>query len=343
MVPETLRWNNGALELLDQRAIPSEVRFVVCGDAEETAAAIENMTVRGAPAIGAAAAYGAALAARDGRKALHWAVERLGKTRPTAVNLFWALERIRRRAEETPEGSLAETLLREAEALRTEDVAANRRLGAYGAKLLGWRSTVLTHCNAGALATCGYGTALGVVRAAVEQGKRVAVYADETRPVLQGGRLTAWELAADGIPVTVICDGMAGALMQQGAVDAVVVGADRIAAGGDTANKIGTYSLAVLARHHDVPFYVAAPWSTVDMALSEGSEIVIEERNPEEVRRFAGAPIVAEAIPVWNPAFDVTPAELISAIVTEQGVLMPPFAESLRERAEDLKKKREGR
>lgn len=333
MLPQTMTWKDDALFLLDQRTIPWEVRYEQCRTAEEVARAIEEMVVRGAPAIGCAAAFGVVLAARSGRDAALRSLERLGSTRPTAVNLFWALERMRARLEalgsEVGGCDLAEELLTTAKGLHDEDVAVNRAMGRYGQALLPEKATVLTHCNAGALATAGFGTALGVFRAAREAGKSLKVYADETRPRLQGGRLTAWELLQDRFDVTVICDGMAAALMSRVGVDAVVVGADRIAANGDVANKIGTFQLALAARYHGVPFYVAAPLSTVDPAIADGNAIPIEERSPDEVRFPGGHPMLPDTFPVWNPAFDVTPAELVSAIITEKGVLRPPYGEAL--------------
>lgn len=318
----------GALKLLDQRALPGREAYVSCRTVEDVARAIEGMTVRGAPAIGIAAAYSVVLGARRGRGAVFEALERLARTRPTAVNLFGALNRMRAVLEADPalEGeALAGALLDEAVRLHEADVEANRRMGAYGAELLPRTAVVLTHCNAGAIATGGHGTALGVLRSAREAGKTVRVYADETRPLLQGARLTAWELARDGFDVTLIADGMAGALMRTGRVDAVVVGADRIAANGDTANKIGTYGLAVLAAAHGVPFYVVAPWSTFDPSLPDGSEIPIEERSEEEMRVLFDGQRVPDSVRIWNPAFDVTPARYIAAIVSERGVFRPPY------------------
>jgi methylthioribose-1-phosphate isomerase len=300
------------------------------------AEAIRTLAVRGAPAIGVAAAFGVALAglasaARDTEtliRDLETAAEGLGTTRPTAVNLFWALERMRRYARSRraePLAVLRAGLVSEAEAILDEDVAANRRLGAFGAELVPAGARILTHCNAGGLATAGYGTALGVVRGAVEAGRRPFVWVDETRPVLQGARLTAWELAREGIPHAVIADVAAASTMARGEVDLVVVGADRIARNGDTANKIGTYGVAVLARHHGIPFYVAAPFSTIDPAIPDGSAIPIEERDPREVQELAGRRIVPAASPARNPAFDVTPASLVTAIVTERGIFRPPY------------------
>lgn len=339
----TLRYRPGVLELLDQRELPEREVVLELRSAEEVARAIEGMAVRGAPAIGCAAAFGVALAARvraaDGLAAAHAAAEaaldRLARTRPTAVNLFFALGRMREalaRAAGAPArdgDELARRLEGEASALAREDEEACRAIGRAGASLLPRRARVLTHCNAGALATAGYGTALGVIRAAVERGHRVEVFADETRPLLQGARLTAWELARDGIPVTVIPDPAAAHLMRQGEIDVVVVGADRVARNGDVANKIGTYGLAVLAREHRIPFYVAAPLSTWDPETPSGREIPIEERGRDEVARIGARTLVPEGVPVRNPAFDVTPAELVTALVTDAGVARPPLGESL--------------
>jgi methylthioribose-1-phosphate isomerase len=332
---EHIRWRGDALELLDQRRLPLEVVYVTCRDAHETAVAIREMVVRGAPAIGVTAAFGLALAAQRGDDIAAAAAE-LRQARPTAVNLMWAVDRMLRvwngcRAEARPTrepmlaGLQPGLMTAEAEAIYHEDIAANRRLGRYGAELLGQEATVLTHCNAGALATAGYGTALGVIRAAVEAGKKVAVFADETRPYLQGARLTAWELQQDGIDVTLITDSMAGHFFQKGTFDAVVVGADRIAANGDAANKIGTYTVAVLAHAHGVPFYVAAPVSTIDPKTPDGEAIPIEERSAAEVTEIAGTRIAPEGIGVRHPAFDVTPARLISAIITDRGVFRAPY------------------
>jgi methylthioribose-1-phosphate isomerase len=341
-----LRWDGEVLSLLDQRLLPREETWVACRSAEEVAEAIATMVVRGAPAIGVAAAYGVALAAQRGDD-LDAAAALLKRARPTAVNLAWAVDRmlgvIPRRADgaESPAssangGSRADArddtvarLVAEAEAIHREDVEACMRIGRYGAALLGADSTVLTHCNAGALATAGYGTALGVIRAAIEGGKRVAVFADETRPYLQGARLTAWELQQDGIDVTLITDNMAGHFFQQNRFDAVIVGADRIAANGDTANKIGTYTVAVLAHAHGVPFYVAAPLSTIDPTCPNGAAIPIEERSAKEVVEVFGARIAPEGIAVRHPAFDVTPARLVTAIITDRGVLRAPYELSI--------------
>jgi methylthioribose-1-phosphate isomerase len=314
------------LRLLDQKALPTEERWLELTGADEVVAAIRDLTVRGAPAIGVAAAYALALEARRGAREprLREAADRLARARPTAVNLAWAVKRMSLRL-----GQGAAALLAEAHAIRDEDEAMCKRIGALGAPLLPPSARVLTHCNAGALATAGYGTALGVVRAAVEAGNHVSVLADETRPFWQGARLTAWELQRDGIPVTVLSDNTAGWLMAQGEVSCVVVGADRIAACGDAANKIGTYSLAVLAAYHHLPFYVAAPWSTVDLETATGADIPIEERAGDEVVVVAGKRIAPVGVPARYPAFDVTPAALITAIVTDRGVVRAPYPEGL--------------
>jgi methylthioribose-1-phosphate isomerase len=322
MAVEPIRWRGDHLELLNQLELPREVEYIRCNTAHEVAVAIQSMVVRGAPAIGVAAAFGLAMAKARGEN-IHDAAKELRDARPTAVNLAWAIDRMLR----------ANCEVAEAEKIFREDVEANRRIGRFGSELLGMKATVLTHCNAGALATAGYGTALGVIRAAVEQGKKIAVFADETRPYLQGARLTAWELQQDGIDVTLITDSMAGHFFQQQKFDAVVVGADRIAANGDTANKIGTYTVAVLANAHGVPFYVAAPISTIDIATPDGAAIPIEERSAREVTEIGGTPIAPKDIAVRHPAFDVTPARLITAIVTDRGVLRPPYDESLRRAA----------
>jgi methylthioribose-1-phosphate isomerase len=335
---ETVRYEDGAVVLLDQRRLPGEEVYLRCGDVEELAQAIREMAVRGAPAIGVAAAFGIALgmkgASGDGealRAQLDRLCERLGATRPTAVNLFWAIERMRRRFEQAAAEPLsaAGALLDEARRIKDEDLAACRRMGDLGAALLPERARVLTHCNAGALATAGYGTALGVIRSAARDGKLAAVFADETRPFLQGARLTAWELLKDHIPTTLITDSMAGHLMARGELDAVVVGADRIAANGDVANKIGTYSLAVLAKENALPFYVVAPVSTIDLATPSGAAIPIEERAPEEVTHHGGRRLAPEGVLVRNPAFDVTPHRYVTAIVCERGVVRPPYQDSL--------------
>jgi methylthioribose-1-phosphate isomerase len=331
-----VRWEDDRLVLIDQTRLPTEQVERACATWPEVAEAIRSLVVRGAPAIGVAAAFGVVLAVRASRGRdraglqadLDEAIKGLAATRPTAVNLFWALDRMRRTAEsasDLPAPALADRLLAEAQAILAEDLAANRAMGAHGAALVPPGARVLTHCNAGALATAGYGTALGVIRAAHERGRLAMVWVDETRPVMQGSRLTAWELATEGIPHRLISDVAAGFVMKRGQVDLVVTGADRIAANGDTANKIGTYSVAVLARHHGIPFYVAAPCSTIDVSIPTGEAIVIEERAAAEVRGVAGRQTAPAASPVFNPAFDVTPAELITAIVTERGVVRPPY------------------
>jgi methylthioribose-1-phosphate isomerase len=336
---QTVTWHDGKVRMIDQTKLPSQVVMLDCATIEQLAEAIESLRVRGAPAIGVSAAYGLALAAHLSqaedlttlRQDLAVARDRLARTRPTAVNLFWALERLMRlaQADHADVDAARRALLDEAKQVHEEDVAACRAMGRHGAALLPQGARVLTHCNAGALATAGYGTALGVIRAAAEQGRIARVYADETRPLLQGARLTAWELVTEHIPVTVVTDGMAGHLMQQGLVDCVVTGADRIAANGDVANKIGTYQVAVLARHHGLPMYVAAPSSTFDLSLESGDQIPIEQRRADEVRGFAGQVTVPEGAEVYNPAFDVTPHDLVTAIITEQGVFEPPYEQSL--------------
>jgi methylthioribose-1-phosphate isomerase len=331
-----VRWDGDRLVLLDQTRLPSEEVERSYTAWEGVATAIRTLVVRGAPAIGVTAAFGVALAARQSRAEtfdgffadVETAIKGLAATRPTAVNLFWALDRMKRVAvaeRALPLPALCSRLLAEAQAILTEDVAANRAMGRHGAALIEKPSRILTHCNAGALATGGYGTALGVVRAAHEQGKVVLVWVDETRPVMQGSRLTAWEMVKEGIPHRLISDVAAASVMARGQVDLIITGADRIAANGDTANKIGTYSLAVLARHHGVPFYVAAPFSTIDPALPSGVGIPIEERDASEVRRVGTQQTAPEESPVFNPAFDVTPAALIDAIITERGVFRPPY------------------
>jgi methylthioribose-1-phosphate isomerase len=327
-----LKWDGSSLSLLDQRLLPGREVWLDCRTASEVAEAIRTMVVRGAPAIGVSAAFGMALAAMRGDD-LQQAASELKGARPTAVNLAWAVDRIldcSGKAAALASGSVAAAVRQEAERICAEDVAGNKQLGRHGAALLGEQATVLTHCNAGALATAGYGTALGVIRAAIESGKRIAVFADETRPYLQGARLTAWELQRENIDTTLITDSMAGHFFQQGAFDAVIVGADRIAANGDTANKIGTYTVAVLAHAHDVPFYVAAPVSTIDPACPNGAAIPIEERSAQEVTEILGERMAPEGIHVRHPAFDVTPARLITAIITERGVLRPPYEEAIR-------------
>jgi len=336
-----IAYHHDRLHLLDQRRLPTVEVWLAYEDYREVADAIRTMVVRGAPAIGIAAAYGAALGAREidaadyaaFRCAFDEICDLLAATRPTAVNLFWALQRMQACAEahhHLPLPALKQRLLDEAHAIAREDLAMNRTMGRHGAPLLPERGRILTHCNAGALATGGYGTALGVIRAAAEAGRIAMVYADETRPFLQGSRLTAWELMRDRIPVTLICDNMAGYLMSRGEIDAVIVGADRIAANGDTANKIGTYPVAVLAREHDLPFYVAAPTSTIDLSLPDGSQIPIEERQPLEVTHSGDTQVAPDGVAVRNPAFDVTPARLITAIITERGVVQGDYRTGLR-------------
>jgi len=333
---EPVRWSGDRLLLLDQRELPLREIRRDYERWEDVAEAIRTLVVRGAPAIGVTAAYGVVLAARQSRAAtfdglladLEVAIKGLGATRPTAVNLFWALDRMRRVALEIPSATVDEVRARlsaEARRIHEEDVAANRAMGDHGAALVPPNARVLTHCNAGALATAGYGTALGVIRSAHARGRIALVWVDETRPVMQGSRLTAWELVQEGIPHRLIADVVAAWVMRRGEVDLVVTGADRIAANGDTANKIGTYALAVLARHHQVPFYVAAPSSTIDPQLASGAEIPIEERDAGEVRRVGAQQTAPDGSPVFNPAFDVTPASLISAIITERGVFRAPY------------------
>jgi len=332
-----VRWAGDRLLLLDQTRLPREELTREFARWEDVAEAIRTLVVRGAPAIGVTAAFGVALAARQSRATtfdslladIETAIKGLAATRPTAVNLFWALDRMRSTllaGRAMSVDAIRSRLLAEAQAILDEDVAANRAMGDHGATLVPSGARILTHCNAGALATAGYGTALGVVRSAHAQGKVALVWVDETRPVMQGSRLTAWECVRDGIPHRLVADVVAASLMGRGQVDLVVTGADRIAANGDTANKIGTYALAVLAHHHHVPFYVAAPFSTIDPTLASGAEIPIEERDPAEVRRVGATVTAPEASPVFNPAFDVTPSELIAAIITERGVFRAPYS-----------------
>ncbi len=331
MVP-TVEWKNGAVRLLDQSRLPGSVEFLDCHDYQTVAEAIRTLKVRGAPAIGVTAAMGVALGAQavsakeylSFTQAVLTICDELAATRPTAVNLFWAIERMKRKLQSLEAHSISsiqQALIKESQAILEEDISLCKTMGRHGAELIKDGQTVLTHCNAGSLATAGYGTALGVIRAALEQGKKINVIADETRPVLQGSRLTAWELMQDQIPVTLITDNMAGSLMRQGKIHLCIVGADRIAANGDVANKIGTYSVAVLAKAHNIPFYVAAPYSTIDLKTTSGDEIPIEQRNPLEVTTIHGSHQVApKDVAVYNPAFDVTPAELITGIITERGV-----------------------
>lgn len=334
MVP-TVEWKNGAVRLLDQSRLPGAVEFLDCRDYQTVAEAIRTLKVRGAPAIGVTAAMGVALGAQAVQttddatfaQTVLKICDELAATRPTAVNLFWAIERMRRKLESLkgqPVSAIKGKLISESQAILDEDISLCKTMGRHGAELIQDGQTILTHCNAGSLATAGYGTALGVIRAAWEQGKKIKVIADETRPVLQGARLTAWELMQDHIPVTLITDNMAGSLMRQGKIQLCVVGADRIAANGDVANKIGTYSVAVLAKAHHIPFYVAAPYSTIDLNTKTGEDIPIEQRNPLEVTTIHGShPVAPKDVAVYNPAFDVTPAELITGIITERGVFKP--------------------
>src|SRR6202521_2931422 len=338
---QTLEWTNAGVVFIDQTKLPTEEVYVTCTTHEQVADVIRNMVVRGAPAIGVAAAMGIALGVKnskaengaDLKKDFDQICDAVRQTRPTAVNLFWAIRRMTEKFESLrarPIVQIQQALVEEAQRMHAEDIAANRAMGRHGATLMPSSGGVLTHCNAGALATAGYGTALGVIRAAVEQGKKIHVYADETRPFLQGSRLTAWELMKDGIPTTVISDNMAGVMMQQGKIGAIVVGADRIAANGDVANKIGTYTVAVLAKEHGIPFYVAAPFSTIDLATPDGSGIPIEQRNPREASHFAGKLVTPKGVGIENPAFDVTPAKYVSAIITEGGIARAPYEESFR-------------
>ena len=337
---KTIEWKNDRVIMIDQRKLPQEETYVLCSDYRQVVKAIKEMVIRGAPAIGIAAAMGLALGAKEIEAAsLEGFKTRFKKictamslARPTAVNLFWAIQRMWKLVEDSPVQkveSLKKVLIREARNMLAEDIDINKRLGSIGQKVIKKGATVLTHCNAGALATGGYGTALGVIRAAIEAGKQVRVIADETRPFLQGARLTAWELAKDHIPVTLITDNMAGCLMQKGLIDLVIVGADRIAANGDTANKIGTYSVAVLAKEHGIPFYVAAPCSTIDVRIKSGEGIPIEERNEREVTHVGDKRVAPMGIAVLNPAFDVTPHAYIAGIITEKGILKPPYRQSI--------------
>src|ERR1700677_4607167 len=344
MIP-TLEWTPDGVRFLDQTRLPLEETYVLATTSDQVAKVITTMVVRGAPAIGVAAAMGFALGVQNSSAstiaALTGEMESIAKTlaatRPTAVNLFWAIERMRRRffAVAAQPGATLDAikagLVEEARIMYDEDIAACRTMGAHGAELMPASGGVLTHCNAGALASCGYGMALGVIRSAVERGHQLHVYADETRPFLQGARLTAWEMMHDGIPTTVLCDNMAASLMRQGKIQAVIVGSDRVAANGDVANKIGTYGVAILAKEHGIPFYVAAPWSTIDRATTTGDQIPIEERNPVEVTHHGGKQLTPHGVGICIPFFDVTPAKYVTAIITERGVLRAPYAESLRE------------
>ena len=341
MIP-TLQWTPEGVSFLDQTKLPTEETYVLARDYREVATAIRDMIVRGAPAIGVSGAMGVALGIERSRETtlpdltaeVELICSTLAATRPTAVNLFWGIGQIRQlfsdlAEKNTPIPEIKQAVVVLAQQLYDEDIAACRQMGAFGAELLPQEGTILTHCNAGALATCGYGTALGVIRGAVERGHKLDVLADETRPFLQGARLTAWELMKDGIPTTVLCDNMSAHLMSKGRVQAVIVGADRIAANGDTANKIGTYGVSILAKEHGIPFYVAAPWSTIDLATAEGSLIPIEQRDRREVTHSNGRQMTPEGVGIENPAFDVTPARYISAIITERGVLRAPLAGSI--------------
>ena len=343
MIP-TLEWLSEGVNFLDQTRLPLEETYVLATDYQQVATVIRDMIVRGAPAIGVSAAMGFALGVSQS-KATNIATlndevaviaKTLAETRPTAVNLFWAIDRMRTKYNALAEAGtsipeIKASLIKEAQQMYDEDIVACKSMGAHGAPLLPQQGTVLTHCNAGALATCGYGTALGVIRAAVERGHNIDVYADETRPYLQGARLTAWELLHDNIPTTVLCDNMAGSLMRQGRIQAVIVGADRIAANGDTANKIGTYSVAVLAKEHGIPFYVAAPLSTIDVNTPDGDAIPIEQRAATEVTHSNGRQMTPNGAAIQNPAFDATPAKYITAIITEHGVLRAPYERSIKE------------
>jgi methylthioribose-1-phosphate isomerase len=333
---ETIQWTDAGVVMIDQTRLPREQKFVTCRTYLEVADAIKTMVIRGAPAIGVAAAMGVALGVQEGAD-FETVCKTLAATRPTAVNLFWGIERMKRlRAslDGLPSRDIVERMIEEAKQIRVEDIAICQAIGRHGEPLVPDGKTVLTHCNAGALATAGYGTALGVIRAAVSAGKKIDVFADETRPFLQGARLTAWELQQDGIATTVITDNMAGHFLHSGRIGCVVVGADRIAANGDVANKIGTYSVAVLAKENGIPFYVAAPVSTFDLTLASGDLIPIEQRSPDEVTHVFGVPVAPEAIAAANPAFDVTPSRYVTAIVCERGVARAPYEESLRKLAQ---------
>ena len=343
---QTLEWTDSGVRFIDQTKLPTEETYVTCKTYEQVADVIRNMVVRGAPAIGVAAAMGVALGVKNSKaesvaelkQDFDKICEAIGQTRPTAVNLFWAIRRMRDKFEllrVRPVPQIKQALIDEAVRMHAEDIAANQAMGRFGATLMPESGGVLTHCNAGALATCGYGTALGVIRAAVEQGKKIHVFADETRPFLQGSRLTAWELMKDGIPTTVISDNMAGAMMRQGKIGAIVVGADRIAANGDVANKIGTYTVAILAKEHNIPFYVAAPFSTIDLDTPDGGKIPIEQRNAREVTHIAGKQMTPDGVEIENPAFDVTPAKYVTAIVTERGIARAPYEEAIKRLAEE--------
>ncbi|MFI4922790.1 MAG: S-methyl-5-thioribose-1-phosphate isomerase [Burkholderiales bacterium] len=338
---ETLRWRNNKLEMIDQRILPKRFEYVTFDSAAAVSEGIRNMVVRGAPAIGCAAAYGIALEARrlerlsekDFVSALEKSFTELVHSRPTAVNLFWALQRMREAwttVKHQSHAVIAQKLLSEAKAIQAEDLCVNRAIGKHGVALIKDNARILTYCNAGALATAGHGTALGIIRSAVEAGNKVSVFTGETRPLLQGARLTAWELVEENIPVTLITDNMAGHLMSRGEIDVVIVGTDRVAANGDVANKIGTYMLAVLAQRHHIPFYVACPLSSIDLGVANGAAIPIEERSASEVSGFRRTQWAAEGVKVRNPAFDVTPAELVTGLITEKGVVLSPNREKLK-------------
>ena len=337
---ETLRWAEDHLEMIDQRILPAEFKYISYRDAQSVADGIHSMVVRGAPAIGCAAAYGVALEALNLQnatvdefsKGMEQAFKILLQSRPTAINLFWAIDRMRSKMNEnislTPK-EIANTLLSEAHEILSEDIEINRKMGSFGAELLPDGARVLTHCNAGALATAGHGTALGVIRSAVEAGKKISVIADETRPFLQGARLTAWEMVQEDIPVTLISDNMSGHLMSHGEVDVIIVGTDRVAGNGDVANKIGTYMVAVLSKRHNIPFYVACPLSTIDRSILSGSDIPIEERPIDEITGYRDFQWAAKGVSVRNPAFDVTPADLVTGLITEKGVIFSPTTEKI--------------
>jgi methylthioribose-1-phosphate isomerase len=337
---ETLRWAEDHLEMIDQRILPADFQYISYNSALSVADGIRSMVVRGAPAIGCAAAYGVALeslslqdaSVDEFSKGMEYAFKILIQSRPTAINLFWAIDRMRSKMNENislnPK-EIANTLMSEAHKILSEDIEINRKMGIFGAELLPDGARVLTHCNAGALATAGHGTALGVIRSAVETGKKISVIADETRPFLQGARLTAWEMVQEDIPITLISDNMSGHLMSQGEVDAIIVGTDRVAGNGDVANKIGTYMVAVLSKRHNIPFYVACPLSTIDRSISSGSDIPIEERPNDEVTGYRDYQWAAEGVSVRNPAFDVTPADLVTGLITEKGVIFSPTTEKI--------------
>ncbi len=347
---ETVEWTKSGVVFIDQTKLPMEEVYVTCTTHEQVADAIRNMIVRGAPAIGVSAAMGIALGVKnskaedvaDLKNEFEQICKLIGETRPTAVNLFWAIRRMKEKFESLRPRTvdrIKDGLIEEAQRMHAEDIAANQAMGKHGATLMPASGGVLTHCNAGALATAGYGTALGVIRAAIEAGKTIHVYADETRPFLQGARLTAWELMKDGIPTTVISDNMAGVMMQKGKIGAIVVGADRIAANGDVANKVGTYTVAVLAKENGIPFYVAAPLSTVDLGTSDGSKIPIEQRNHKEVTHIGGKQMTPDGVGIENPAFDVTPAKYVTAIITERGIARAPYQQSLSDLAHQVEEK----